>query len=44
MYIFNGTYSIFHLMHHNIVINIIKHGVRICEGSDKGIRISEGLL
>ena len=39
MYIFNGAYSIFYLMHHKIQMNIIKRGVRI-----KGIRISEDLL
>ena len=44
MYIFNGAYSIFYLMHHKILMNITKCGVRICEGSVKGSWISEGLL
>ena len=34
MYIINGAYSVFHLMHHKILMNIIKCGGRICEGSD----------
>ena len=41
-YIFNGAYSLFHLMHHKILMNIVGFGdarVRI-----KGIRINEGLL
>ena len=34
VYIFNGAYSIFYLMHHKLLMNIVKYGVRICEGSD----------
>ena len=39
VYIFNGAYSIFYLMHHKILMNIIIVGfgfamVRISEGSD----------
>ena len=38
MYIFNGAYSVFYLMHHKILMNIIAYGVRICEGSEGGSR------
>ena len=34
VYTFNGAYFIFYLIHHKILMNIIKCGVRICEGSD----------
>ena len=34
VYIFNGVYSIFYLMHHKILMNIITYGVQICESSD----------
>ena len=39
VYIFNGAYSIFHLMHHKILMNIITYGFRFAR-----VQISEGLL
>ena len=41
MYIFNGAYSIFYLMHHKILTNMGFGFVRV---KIKGTRISEGLL
>ena len=38
VYIFNGAYSIFYLMHHKVLMKITRCGVRI-----KGIWIIEGL-
>ena len=34
VYIFNGAYSIFYLMHHKILMNIITYMVRISKSSD----------
>ena len=40
MYIFNGPYSVFNLMHHKILLNM---GFGFARVQIKGIRISEGV-
>ena len=39
MYIFNGAYSVFYLMHHKILMNILNVGFGFAR-----VQISEGLL